>query len=213
MFKRISQQLFENSIRSAYTKRFKQKGAAAEGVFWASRLSQTARFDHLLAQINAREKGARIQLADIGCGYGALWNFIQNTERFQHFGYRGYDINSAMISYCKQHFADGERRFQLGRQPADKPDYAVFVGTFNLCHCDDYSLWQDYILRQMALSWKQVNKGMAINVTSLPQAKIHNDIFYIQPEKFKSLLERHFGRTYASPTRYVDNDATFIIQK
>ena len=54
---------------------------------------------------------------------------------------------------------------------------------------------------------------MAINITSLPEAKIHNDIFYIQPEKFKSLLERHFGRTTASPTRYVDNDATFIIQK
>ena len=213
MFKSISQRLFEASISSAYTKRFKQKGAAAEGVFWASRLSQTARFDHVLARITAHDTSQRLKLADIGCGYGALWEFIEKTERYRHFDYQGYDINSTMISYCTQHFDQGAQRFQIGRKPARKTDYAVFVGTFNLCHTDDYALWQDYILRQLALSWKQVQKGIALNITSQPKAKIHNQIFYADPNKFKALLERHFGRTHASATRYVDNDMSYIIQK
>ncbi|MGB2373708.1 MAG: hypothetical protein ACPH65_00255 [Candidatus Puniceispirillaceae bacterium] len=213
MFNRLSQRLFEASISSAYTRRFKQKGAAAEGVFWASRLSQTARFDHILARIIAHDSSRRLNLADIGCGYGALWEFIQKTERYQHFNYQGYDINSTMISYCTRHFDNGAQRFQIGRKPAGKTDYAVFVGTFNLCHTDDYTLWQDYILRQLTLSWKHVQKGIALNITSLPKAKIHNQIFYAEPDKFKALLERHFGRTHASATRYVDNDMSYIIQK
>ena len=81
MFNRLSQHLFEDSISSAYTRRFKQKGAAAEGVFWASRLCQTARFDHILARIIAHDSSRRLNLADIGCGYGALWEFIQKKER------------------------------------------------------------------------------------------------------------------------------------
>ena len=213
MFNRLSQRLFEASINSAYTRRFKQKGAAAEGVFWASRLSQTARFDHILARIIAHDNSQRLNLADIGCGYGALWEFIQKTVRYQHFNYQGYDINSTMISYCTRNFDNGARRFQIGRKPDGKTDYAVFVGTFNLCHTDDYMLWQDYILRQLTLSWKQVQKGIALNITSLPKAKIHNQIFYAEPDKFKGLLERYFGRTHASATRYVENDISYIIQK
>ena len=48
MYTRLSQSLFEASIRSAYTRRFREKGAQAEGVFWASRLSQQARFEQVL---------------------------------------------------------------------------------------------------------------------------------------------------------------------
>ena len=58
-----------------------------------------------------------------------------------------------------------------------------------------------------------MQKGIALNITSLPKAKIHNQIFYAEPDKFKALLERHFGRAHASTTRYVDNDISYIIQK
>lgn len=213
MLNRISQKLFEASISNAYTRRFKEKGAAAEGVFWASKLSQTARFDHILSQIMAQDTSQNIHLADIGCGYGAMWEFIQKTPRFHNLVYSGYDINAAMIGHCTRHFSDGEQRFQIGRKPHRKTDYAVFVGTFNLCHTDDYDLWQDYILRQLSYSWKEVRKGLALNITSLANPRIQNQIFYIEPAKFKARLEREFGRTHASATRYVDNDASFIIRK
>ena len=45
--------MFEASIKSAYTRRFKEKGAQAEGVFWSSRVSQTARFEQVLANMKA----------------------------------------------------------------------------------------------------------------------------------------------------------------
>ncbi len=171
MFNRLSQRLFEASI-SAYTSASSKKALQQKGVFWASRLSQTARFEHILARIIAHDSSRRLNLADISDAAMAHWDFIKKTERYQHFNYQGYDINSTMISYCTRHFDNGAQRFQIGRKPAGKTDYAVFVGTFNLCHTDDYTLWQDYILRQLTLSWKQVQKGIALNITSLPKANI-----------------------------------------
>jgi len=74
-------------------------------------------------------------------------------------------------------------------------------------------LWQDYIFRQLSLSWQQVRTGMALNITSLPKAKIQNQIFYVEPDRFKNKLKSCFGQVLASPTRYVDNDMTYLILK
>ena len=120
----------------------------------------------------AQDTSQNIHLADIGCGYGAMWEFIEKTPRFQKLVYSGYDINAAMIGHCTRHFSNGEQRFHIGRKPHRKTDYAVFVGTFNLCHTDDYDLWRDYILRQLSYSWKEVRKGLAINITSLANPRI-----------------------------------------
>ena len=119
MLNRISQKLFEASISNAYTRRFKEKGAAAEGVFWASKLSQTARFDHILSQIMAQDTSQNIHLADIGCGYGAMWEFIQKTPRFHNLVYSGYDINAAMIGRsCLLYTSPSPRDKRQSRMPS-----------------------------------------------------------------------------------------------
>ena len=131
----------------------------------------------------AQDTNQNIHLADIGCGYGAMWEFIQKTPRFHKLVYSGYDINAAMIGHCTRHFSDGEQRFHIGRKPHRKTDYAVFVGTFNLCHTDDYDLWQDYILRQLSIAGKRF-KSLALNITSLASPRIQNQILY-RAGKFK----------------------------
>ena len=178
MFRRLSQSLFESSIKSAYTRRFKEKGAHAEGVFWSSRVSQTARFEQVLANMKAEFGSTSFYLADIGCGYGALFDYIQSKPAWHQIDYSGVDITPEMVSYCKREHASHKHRFSLGRQPKHPVDFAVFVGTFNLCHTNDYKLWEDYILRQLAFSWARVRYGLILNITSLETAKINNHIFY-----------------------------------
>ena len=213
MFTRLSQSLFEASIRSAYTRRFREKGAQAEGVFWASRLSQHARFEQVLQDMKSEQGTARFSLADVGCGYGALFDYIRRTEAWREIEYSGVDINQDMIGYCKREHAQHKHRFTTGRGPQRPVDFAVFVGTFNLCHTDDYSLWEGYILRQLKLSWGQVKTGMVLNITSQPEARINNNIFYVQPDAFADKLAAAFGPTAACPTRFVDQDVTYVIAK
>ena len=106
-----------------------------------------------------------------------------------------------------------KHRFTTGRKPDRAVDFAVFVGTFNLCHTDDYALWQDYILRQLALSWARVRTAMVLNITSQAEPLINNNIFYVQPEAFAERLAEAFGPTATCPTRFVQQDVTYVIAK
>ena len=213
MFRRLSQSLFEASIKSAYTRRFEQKGARAEGVFWSSRVSQTARFEQVLTDMKTEFGSTGFCLADIGCGYGALFNYIRGKPAWHQIDYNGVDITPEMVSYCKREYPCHKHRFSLGRKPKHGVDFAVFVGTFNLCHTDDYGLWEDYILRQLAGSWARVRYGLILNITSLETAKINNHIFYVNPEAFAEKLASRFGAVSAAPTQFVPQDTTFIISK
>ena len=213
MFRRLSQSLFESSIKSAYTRRFREKGAHAEGVFWSSRVSQTARFEQVLANMKAEFGSTSFCLADIGCGYGALFHYIQSTPAWHQIDYCGVDITPEMVNYCKRKHAYHKNRFSLGRQPKHPVDFAVFVGTFNLCHTYDYELWEDYILRHLAVSWASVRYGLILNITSLETAKINNHIFYVNPQAFAEKLASRFGKVSAAPTKFVPQDTTFIICK
>ena len=213
MFRRLSQSFFEASIKSAYTLRFKEKGAQAEGVFWSSRVSQTARFEQVLSNMKAEFGSTSFCLADIGCGYGALFHYIRSEPAWRQIDYSGVDITPEMVRYCKRKNTSHEHRFSLGRQPKHPVDFAVFVGTFNLCHTDDFGLWEDYILRQLDVSWARVRYGLILNITSLATAKINNHIFYVNPEAFAEKLASRFGSVSAAPTQFVSQDTTFVICK
>jgi len=213
MFRRLSQSLFESSIKSAYTRRFREKGAHAEGVFWSSRVSQTARFEQVLANMKAEFGSNRFYLADIGCGYGALFHYIQSKPAWHQIDYSGVDITPEMVNYCKREHPSDRHRFSLGRKPKHSADFAVFIGTFNLCHTHNYKLWEDYILRQLAISWVYVRYGLILNITSLEKAKINNQIFYVNPGAFADKLAGRFGPVSTTPTQFVPQDTTYIICK
>ena len=213
MLKRLSQSLFEASIKSAYTRRFKAKGAQAEGVFWASRISQTARFEQVLANMRFEFGSTSFSIADIGCGYGALFDYIRNTSAWHEIDYSGVDITPEMVRYCKRKHPADKHRFSLGRQPKHLVDFAVFIGTFNLCHTDDYPLWEDYILRQLTASWARVRYGLILNITSFETARINNHIFYVKPDTFAHKLASQFGPVNTTPTQFVQQDTTYVISK
>ena len=213
MFKRLSQSLYERSISSAYTQRFKRKGASAEGVFWASEITQIARFEHALIKLGTIFGKNSYQLADIGCGYGALYAFMRATPRYHSVDYFGVDINASLIAHCQRQFSVDAHRFRRGRCPQQMVDASLFIGTFNLCHTDDYSLWEDYICTQIALSWQQTKTAMVVNMTSLKKPQIRNNIFYAEPERFASMLETRFGRTSFATTRYLTDDTSFVVTR
>ena len=182
-------------------------------MFWSSRVSQTARFEQVLANMKVEFGSTSFYLADIGCGYGALFHYIQSKPAWRQIKYSGVDITPEMVSYCKRKHTSYKHHFSLGRQPKYPVDFAVFVGTFNLCHTDNYELWEDYILRQLAFSWARVRYGLILNITSSETATINNHIFYVNPEAFAKKLASRFGAVSAAPTQFVPQDTTFTIFK
>ena len=104
MLRKVMYAALERKVKRAYTDRLAALGPAPKGVFWRNQSTQIARFDALLDLVTTVTPAANPSIADIGCGYGAMLEFLQKTPRYQRFQYTGVDINQAMINSCKQRF-------------------------------------------------------------------------------------------------------------
>ena len=213
MLRKVMYAALERKLKRAYKDRLAALGPAPKGVFWRNQSTQIARFDALLDLVTTVTPAANTSIADIGCGYGAMLEFLQKTPRYQRFHYIGVDINRAMINSCKQRFPAQKQLFFVGKQPPLPVDFCVFSGTFNLCHTMDTSLWQDYIFANLQHCWQRSRYGLVLNLLCAPQTQIKNQIFYAERQTFIANASRVFGPTHACSTPHVTGDVTFLIAK
>ena len=204
----------EAGLIRAYGVALGRHGATPQGVFWNSAKSQNARFAALLAMIRSRRAKAGDPppaIADIGCGYGALYDYMRGHAEYADWDYAGFDINPAMIRACRQRHPEAAARFDTGATPACPVDYALFSGTFNLCLINDAARWQRYILDQLAGWHPHCRRGMILNLLYRRQMSITNNIFYADREAILRELRRRFGDVHIADTPGVKHDTTLFI--
>jgi SAM-dependent methyltransferase len=112
-------------INRAYARSLTRHGPTPQGVFWNSTKTQKARFAALTAAIRAHHarniENGRPQtgqheptppvIADIGCGYGALLDYIDAQPALAGWGYRGIDVTPSMVQACKATLSRTGRMF------------------------------------------------------------------------------------------------------
>ena len=213
MLRRVIYAALERKLNRAYGDRLAALGPVPKGVFWLNESTQIARFDALLNLVAKVTPVSNPVLADIGCGYGAMFDFMQKTPRYQSFEYIGIDINRMMISICKQKFLDQKHLFLVGKHPPSAVDFCVFSGTFNLCPTTNTSLWHEYIFANLQTCWQRSRYGLVLNLLCGSKIEIKNDIFYAERQTFITTASRVFGPTHARSTPHVAGDVTFFIAK
>ena len=152
-------------------------------------------------------------IADIGCGYGAMFEFIQQTPCYRLAKYSGFDINHQMIIACKNKFPKHKQLFSVGKYPSSTVDVCLFSGTFNLCHTANTNLWEDYIFAILQKCWKRSRYGLALNLLCASRSSVNNKIFYTEQQKFLDRASMTFGPTHMCSTPHVAGDVTFTIIK
>ena len=211
MFRRLTYALLEQRINRAYGDRLAQRGTTAAGVFWRSEASQSARFKALLSLVQKAAPNRPVSLADIGCGYGALRDYIGKDQAYRSISYLGVDINRAMIAACHKKFAHETHLFTCASLPPGPVDFCLFSGTFNLTHCDDPALWEDYIFAKLADCLRFCQSGLVLNLICAPKTEIWKQIFYANRANFVHRAEQQLGRTIAQSTPGVSGDFSFLI--
>ena len=213
MLRRVIYAALERKLNRAYKDRLADLGPTPNGVFWRNESTQIARFDALLNLVATVTPVANPMLGDVGCGYGAMLDFVRKTPRYQNFHYNGIDINRAMINSCKQKFPDQKHLFFVGKHPPSPVDFCVFSGTFNLCHTTDTQLWHEYMFGNLQQCWQRSRYGLVLNLLCGPKTKITNQIFFAERQTFITAASRVFGPTHAQSTPHVAGDVTFLIAK
>jgi SAM-dependent methyltransferase len=213
LLRRLIYASHERQLNRTYRNRLANRGSTAQGVFWRSQTSQIARFDALLSLVHKLAPQKPVTIADIGCGYGAMLEFINKTPVYAQTIYHGVDINRAMITACQQTFPKENALFTMGNAPPKSVDFCVFSGTFNLTHSENPDLWMDYIFVCLERCMERARYGLVLNLLCAQKAKIESQIFYADRAAFIRRAEVMIGPTHAQSTRYVSGDVSFVITR
>jgi SAM-dependent methyltransferase len=213
MLRRMTYGLLEHRLNRAYRARLLTRGASPEGVFWRSEATQIARFQTLLSMATKTAPDRSLSVADIGCGYGAMLDFIKANPGFCHMRYQGTDINQEMIDVCQRRFPDEKHLFIRASKPKEMVDFCLFSGTFNLTHSTDPELWTDYIFDCLTRCMKYCRFGMAFNLLCSSKTSIKQQLYYASRPQIISRSNAQLGSTTALSTPGVNNDVSFMILK
>ena len=194
-----------------YTSRLIQHGQTPAGVDWNGAAGQMLRFEQLCRII---EPSAAFSVNDLGCGYGALHDFL--AQRYQSFSYSGIDISGEMIRAAEQrHGNKAQVSFVHSSAPGQIADYGIASGIFNvrLGRSDDE--WRWYIESTLDLLNRTSRKGFSFNcLTSYSDAeRMRDDLYYADPCVLFDRCKRHYSKEVALLHDYGLYEFTIHVRK
>ncbi|MEK9672768.1 MAG: class I SAM-dependent methyltransferase [Rhodospirillaceae bacterium] len=212
-FFRKMARLLNPALRS-YDRRLDELGPEARAVFWKSEEHQLARFEKLFDVIDPVDQQAGgITIADFGCGYGALFDFLRDLPAMQGSAYVGIDMSRKMIDAARARIRDPRVRFLQQITVTEPADYIFACGTFNMHAGAADDEWGDYIRESLKRLWAMTGKALAFNLLRNDSGDDFPGLYYADGPEF---LE--FCRRELSPDAEMTNDAplpdyTFIVRR
>ena len=205
--------LLNKQISNIYNKRFDNFNNTPKGVFWNSKLSQDLRLNIILDKILQNSKSNEFSIADIGCGYGRLYEIIKERKLDENVRYHGFDINQKLISFCKNNKNFENIKFSISAFPFKNTDYIVMSGTYNLTPTNNIPLWEDYIIKNLTSNWKLVKKAMIFNCLIKEKKEINKSLYYTELSWIKRICENKFGKIQIFKNQLLKDDITVVIKK
>ena len=210
----MSSQTILQRVGQYYADRLERFGPTPRGVDWNSAESQELRFSRLLEVVRPDDSSARPSLLDVGCGYGALLDYVR--ERSPGLDYRGFDISEAMIEAARaRHAGSDGATFALDVRTLAPATYAVASGIFNVKLSFTLEQWREYVLDTLSALDRWSTAGFAFNMLSThsdPDRR-REDLFYADPQEVFNLCMRRFSRRVALLHDYPLFEFTVIVRK
>lgn len=196
-----------------FATKLEKHGSTPQGVDLNSEKSQFIRFEQLI-KIFSLNEGDSFSVNDLGCGYGAFYDYIKN--KYPNVMYNGYDISEAMISEAqKRHSQYPKVQYRVAAEPTEEADYGVESGIFNLRFgCSDAE-WQAHIEATLDILDRTSRKGFAFNcLTSYSDAdKMRDELYYADPCRLFDYCKRKHSRNVALLHDYGLYDFTILVRK
>jgi len=205
---------FDSMAQASYENQFMLHGATPEGVHWVGSKRQELRFKLLLEAIFEQNYTENISIADVGCGYGALVNYINDNIDSNKLQYLGYDISDRLINQCKENIHYHWANFKVGKNPHIEIDHCIMSGTYNLAMTNNIQDWEDYIFNCLNACWRKTRKSMIFNLQIAPISFISKgNIYYGNKKRTLTKCRSYFGATTIVQHPSLTKDAMFVVYK
>ena len=181
-----------DGIRDLYEGNLAEHGATSKSVGWPDEGSQLLRFERLARVIDREAAGFTVN--DWGCGYGAMFDYLDRGFGAKLLRYTGYDISAEMLGAAKARLADARAAFVQGPEVTSDADYTFVSGTFNVKLQASDADWDAYVKRQLETMYLRSRRGLAFNLlTSYVDWKAEN-LFYADPRDYFDFCKTKLSR-------------------
>ena len=181
-----------DGIRDLYEGNLAEHGTTSKSVGWPDEASQMLRFERLARVIDRDAAGFTVN--DWGCGYGAMFGYLDRAFGARLLRYTGYDISAEMLAAARTRCADARAAFVQGPEVTDDADYTFVSGTFNVKLQASDAEWDAYVKRHLETMYARSRRGLAFNLlTSYVDWKSDN-LFYADPKDFFDFCKTKLSR-------------------
>jgi hypothetical protein len=185
--------------RRLYADLYSKHGDNPRALFHSNAESQKERFE-ILARCFERETEA-FTVHEIGCALGHFGGFLQ--EYFPLARFSGSEIYEPFVEECRKRFPQGEfhNRDITEELPADRYDFVVIAGTFNIPGNAPRDEWKFFISSMLSAMYAMSKKG--IGATFLTG---YSDPGYERPDMFYQDEKLLFDFAMRNLSRHVEID-------
>lgn len=178
-------------IAAAYTLQFQEHGVCPTGVLWDDESGQHRRFTEFLRLLEGEDPGISFSFNDLGCGYGAFFEFLERTAPGVVSRYYGYDICPDMVVDARKRIANPRASFSLLNAANVTCDYSFASGTFNLMAEADADDWTAYVKDSLMALWKKSARGLAFNLLDSDAVPVRLPwLYYTERQEFLDFCHR-----------------------
>jgi SAM-dependent methyltransferase len=201
-----------NEVATYYAEKLAEHGDTPRGVDWNGEESQSVRFAQLCKIIDL--KSPKFTLNDLGCGYGALLNYLH--DKHANYSYLGVDVSKEMIKVAEErHVNAGHARFVTSAEPDGVADYGLASGIFNVRLGRSDAEWFDYLQATLDVLDRTSSLGFSFNcLTSYSDEEKKRDyLYYADPCRLFDLCKRRYSHQVGLLHDYGLYEFTILVRK
>ena len=201
------------TYKDYFNEKIETHGATPKGTDYNGLEAQVVRFEQLIKII---DPSVLFTLIDYGCGYGALFDFLQ-TKGWQ-FQYYGFDMLEKMVVAGREAHKDFPNvHFQHTEADLAPADYLIAGSIFNNKFEAKDDEWTEMVFATLRKMNKLCGKGFSFNIltkySDADRMALRPDLYFAEPLFFFDFCKRNFSRNVALLHDYGLYDFTILVRK
>jgi len=205
------------AVADYYGQRLRRHGATPAGADWLSAAGQDLRLGLLLSLCDLR---GPFSLNDLGCGYGALLDYLRCRHPGLPVDYLGIDLSPEMVSCAVQRLRTHtvpqpmKAHFLQGCTAPRVADYSIASGIFNVVPPEGRGVWTNLIARTLSDLHSSSRCGFAVNFMGVsPGQPSEPGLYRTLPDPWLAYCKDNLGATATVIEGYALNEFTILARR
>lgn len=200
-------------VAQLYEKSLSDHGLSSKGVGWKDEASQLLRFEKLAYVLNHLGDAEEISVNDFGCGYGAMFKYLDELPNVRLAKYYGYDISEEMLAAAKRVIADERAILIRSSGVTNEADFSFVSGTFNVRLEASDEVWAEHIKEILINLSEKSRRGFAFNLFSTYVDWKQDNLYYADAFTFFDFCKRNISPYVSLLHDYPLYEWTIVVRK